>query len=257
MRFLGMGAVAAFAVLACASIARADERKYTYSYEAKTLPTGMWEFESWATLRAHREVGEVWFLDFREEIEYGITDRLTVAGYLNLEVESLKNVPGEDNETELEFESISVELKYKVSDPVADPIGVLFYVEVAAGPKEQELELKLIVNKQLGPVNLAYNLIFELERKKDGSEWGNESMIVNTFGASFDLTPGWAVGAELVVRTLFEQNFKEREQTGALVGPNVHYFNKSWWITATFLVLTRDPDAFEKYEARIIFGINF
>ncbi|HVE41883.1 MAG TPA: DUF6662 family protein [Planctomycetota bacterium] len=257
MRFLGMGSITALAILACASVARADERKYTYSYEAKTLPTGMWEFESWATLRAHRDEGKVWFLDLREEIEYGVTDRFTVAGYLNLDVESLKNVPGEKDETELEFESISVELKYKVTDPVADPIGVLLYAEVAAGPDEQELELKLILNKQLGPINLVYNLIFELEREKDGSEWENESMITNTFGASVDLASNWAVGAELVIRTLFEQNFKEREQTGALVGPNVHYFSKSWWITATFLVLTRDPDAFEKYEARIIFGINF
>jgi opacity protein-like surface antigen len=257
MRFAGMGIVTAVAVLACASVARADERKYTYSYEAKTLPQGGLEFEQWATLRAHRDVGKVWFLDLREEIEYGVTDRFTVAGYLNFEVESIKDVPGEKDETELEFETVSVELKYKLTDPVADPIGVLFYGEVGVGGDEQEVELKLIVNKQLGPINLVYNLIFELEREKDHGVWENESMIANTFGVSFDLMSNWAVGAELVVRTLYEQNFKEREITGASVGPVVHYFTKSWWITGTFLVLTRDPDAFEKYEARIIFGINF
>jgi len=137
MRFLGMGAVAAVVVLACSSFAHADERKFTYSYEAKTLPQGTWEFEQWATLQAHREVGDVWFLKLREEFEYGLHDRLTVAGYLNLEVESIKNVPGEKDETELEFETISIELKWKVSDSVADPLGVLFYAEFAAGPEEQ------------------------------------------------------------------------------------------------------------------------
>src|SRR4029079_3170526 len=103
-----------------------------------------------------------------------------------------------------------------------DPIGVLLYAEVAAGPKEQELELKLILNKQLGPINLVYNLIFELEREKDGSEWENESMIVNTFGASFDLAAGWAVGAELVVRTLFDDNINEQDETGTPLGADVH-----------------------------------
>ena len=257
MRFAGMGAVAVIAVLACASTARADERKFTYSYEAKTLPKGMWEFEQWATLRAHRDVGEVWFLDLREEFEYGLHDRLTVAAYLNLEVESIKNVPGEKDETELEFESVSFEAKYKVSDPSADPIGVLFYAEVAVGGDEQELELKLVVSKHLGPVTLAYNLIFEWEREKDGSEWVKESMLQNTFGVSVELLQHWAAGAELVIRTPFEEYFKEREETGALIGPNVHYYSQSWWVTFTFLALTRDPDLFEKYEARIIFGINF
>ena len=258
MRSKGMSwAVAVVAVLACSSVARADERKFTYSYEAKTLPQGTWEFEQWATLRAHRSVGDVWFLDLREEFEYGLHDRLTVAGYLNLEVESIKNVPGEKDETELEFESVSVELKWKISDPVADPLGVLFYTELAAGGDEQEVEFKLVVSKQLGPVTLAYNLIFELERAKEHGEWERESKIENTFGASFEFMPGWAVGAELVIRTPYEQNFKEREDTGAFVGPNIHYFSHSWWVTFTFLTLTRDPDTFEKYEARVIVGINF
>ena len=257
MRFLGMGGVVAAVLLACTSVAQADERKFTYSYEAKTLPKGMWEFEQWATLRAHREIGDVWFVDLREEVEYGLTDRLTVAGYLNLEIESIRNVPGEEDETELEFESVSVELKYKLTDPSADPVGVLFYLEGSAGPEEQEIEIKLVLSKHLGPVTLAYNLIFELEREEEDGEWERESMIAHTFGASLEVLSNWAVGAELVIRTPYEQNFKEREDTGAFIGPNVHYFTQSWWITATFLVLTRDPDSFEKYEARIIFGINF
>jgi hypothetical protein len=258
MRFQGMSwVVAVAAVLACSSAAQADERKFTYSYEAKTLPQGTWEFEQWATLRAKREVGDIWFIDLREEFEYGLHDRLTVAGYLNLEVESLKNVPGEEDETELEFESVSFEAKWKISDPAADPLGVMFYGEVAVGPDEQELEFKLIISKQLGPITLAYNLVFELEREEEDDEWERESKIEHTFGASFAFLPHWGVGAELVIRTPYEQNFKEREETGALVGPNVHYFSESWWITGTFLVLTRDPDHFEKYEFRIIFGINF
>lgn len=257
MRFLGTVVAVAVVVLAGASVARADERKFTYSYEAKTLPTGLWEFESWATLRAHRDVGQVWFLDLREEIEYGITDRLTVAGYLNLEVESLKNVPGEDDETELEFESVSAELKYKFTDPSSDVVGLLGYVEGSVGPDEQELELKLVVSKHLGPVTLAYNFIVEFERAKEHGDWERETMLQHTFGASLELGSGFAAGAELVIRTPYAGTFKEKEETGVLVGPNAHYAAKSWWVTVTFLVLTGEPEEFEKYEARIIFGVNF
>ena len=35
-----------------------DERKFNYSYEAKTLPKGSWEFEQWATLKMEKESGD-------------------------------------------------------------------------------------------------------------------------------------------------------------------------------------------------------
>jgi hypothetical protein len=49
----------------------------------------------------------------------------------------------------------------------------------------------------------------------------------------------------------------DREQTGYFIGPNAHYAAKDWWITATLLVRTNDADDFEKYEIRVIVGINF
>jgi hypothetical protein len=257
MRFLGMGGVAAIVVLACTSVAQADERKFTYSYEAKTLPQGSFEFEQWATLRARREMGRVWFADFREELEYGVTDRLTVAGYLNWGIESIRNIPGVENETEVEFETFSLEVKYKITDPSADFLGLLGYIEGAVGSDEQELEFKIVLSKQLGPVTLAYNFVVEFEREKEDGEWEKESALEHTFGASMELSHGFAVGAEAVVRMPYEGNFEEKEETGVLVGPNVHYASKGWWVTVTFLVLTGKPEEFEKYEARIIFGVNF
>ena len=73
---------AALMLCAFATSARADERKFTYSYEAKTLPKGTWEFEQWATLETGKKEGSWDRLNLREEIEYGITDRLTTAVYL-------------------------------------------------------------------------------------------------------------------------------------------------------------------------------
>src|SRR5262245_5947617 len=64
--------------------ARADERFFTYSYEASSvLPKGGVEFEQWVTYRGGKEDGVFAAWDLREELEFGITDRYTTSLYLN------------------------------------------------------------------------------------------------------------------------------------------------------------------------------
>src|SRR6185436_8386833 len=92
----------ALAVLAAA--ARADEKKFAHSYEAKTLPEGAMEVEQWLTLRHAQIEGTLETLQMRTEIEYGLKDRLTTSLYLNYEYEIVKDVPGVEDETEFEFE---------------------------------------------------------------------------------------------------------------------------------------------------------
>jgi len=61
---------------------RADERRFSYTYEPETTPAGAMELENWVTLRAGRgeSVGQKNFnqWDLRQEIEYGVTDRYTL-----------------------------------------------------------------------------------------------------------------------------------------------------------------------------------
>ena len=47
------------------------------------LPKGRWEFEQWVTSRWEKEHGTYSVLDFREELEYGLTDDFQIALYLN------------------------------------------------------------------------------------------------------------------------------------------------------------------------------
>lgn len=100
---------------------RADERRFTYSYEPETLPQGAMEFEQWITLRTQRtRDGAVrkdnfnrW--DIREELEYGVTDNYTLALYLNFTAESYRDVsvaPAEDV-SDFEFKGIAFENRYR------------------------------------------------------------------------------------------------------------------------------------------------
>lgn len=259
-RSVGVSA-ALLAALIGAATASADERKFTYSYESKTLPQGAWEFEQWATLQTRQESGRSQAWSFREEIEYGLADRLTTALYLNWEYEA---VPGEH---EVEFETVSSEWKWKLMDAVADPVGLLLYGEVAAGPEEQELELKLIVDKQVGDFRFVYNFVVEFERAEEetpaGDEWEKESAFEHTFGISYQANPNFAVGVESLFVQKYEEIFEELEATALFMGPNVHVATGGWWVTVTALrqvdrgSADLDLDHFTQYEFRLIFGIHF
>ena len=268
MRFPGMSSVAAVVVLACASAAHADERKFNYSYEAKTLPKGGFEFEQWATLKMEKDAGDYNRLDLREEFEFGLTDRLTTSAYLNLRYQATRSVPGETNEHMFGFESVSSEWKYKLSDPTTDLVGFLLYGEITANNEEYEFEFKLVFSKHIGPVTIAYNFVFEweLEETNGNSVWQWANVIENTIGVALDLPflPGSSVGVEARSEAHFERSLGGEHNSAYWIGPNVHYATGTWWATLSFLTQIKDGNgldfsegAYTKYELRIMFGINF
>src|SRR5438105_2933156 len=112
--------------------ARADEKRFTYSYEPETLPQGGMEFEQWITLRTQRTTGgsvqqqnyNLW--ELRQEVEYGVTDNYSVALYLNTAAESFRDVsqnPASDS-SKFDFKGISVENRYMVLNPANHAVGL-------------------------------------------------------------------------------------------------------------------------------------
>jgi hypothetical protein len=65
------------------TIASADEAIFAWTYTTDLLPKGRWEFEQGVTSRWEKEHGTYSALDFREELEYGLTDDFQIALYLN------------------------------------------------------------------------------------------------------------------------------------------------------------------------------
>src|SRR2546423_12866447 len=87
-----------FGILAaslCLAQARADERRFGYTYEPETMPKGGMEFEQWITLGTQRnkQVGQQNYnrWDIREALEYGVTDNYTVELYLNTKSEGFRD----------------------------------------------------------------------------------------------------------------------------------------------------------------------
>jgi hypothetical protein len=264
--FKSISAMLAVFSLAGAAVVQADDRKFTYSYEAKTLPQGTWEFEQWATLQSGKDGGTWNTLLFREEIEYGVTDRLNGSIYLNSKYQGNRGVPGLSDESSFGFQSMSTEWKYKLSDPSTDAVGSLLYGELGFSSDEYEVEVKLVLSKEVGPFTFAYNLIYEVEveRADPGSvpAWNVEHVLSNTLGMSYSITSSLAVGVEAVDVARFAVT--ENTQTHAFfLGPNAHYSSGSWWITVTVLFqvgfngleLTDGDNT--KVAVRFMFGVNF
>ena len=82
---------------------RADERRFTYTYEPETPVAGNLEFENWVTLGTQRNatVGQKNYnqWDLRQELEYGVTDRYAVSLYLNEQATSFQHPATGANES--------------------------------------------------------------------------------------------------------------------------------------------------------------
>ena len=257
---------------ACLATARADERFFTYVYESEVLPKGKWEFEQWLTYRQGFPDGDrnfsqhIW--DFREEIEYGLTERLSTSMYLNFRSDQwVARQAGFQDTSEFSFKGVSAELKYQLLNPNKKPVGLALYFEPTYNGTEQVLEYKILLSKNLGDNwVLAANAVYEQEWEHEEGKTKRESVLEFTAGAAYRLTPHWSVGLEGRYHSVYEGlGFNEHLGTGWFVGPNVHYGSSKWWATLTVLpqVAGHPSDGginrteHQTFETRLIFGINF
>ncbi len=273
---LTMAAGAAAWALA-AGAAEAGERYFTYAYEPKVLPEGGIEFEPWYTARMGKASGVYNRWDLRMEIEFGLTDWLQLAVYLNTRgryADGARAGKGfaRFNQNDTTVKGISTEFLVKLLDPTADPIGLALYFEPSYDGKEAEWEMKLLLGKTLGSLSVAYNAIFEWEWVFDHDAADSELHVerelfafLQTLGLSLDMGKGWRLGAEGSTRSRYEE-FTRPRTTAVFAGPSVHFGgHKGWWLTLTVLAQlgATNPtshglelSAYERVEVRLLIGID-
>jgi hypothetical protein len=222
------------------SVAPANDRRFTYSYEPETMLKGAMEFEQWITLRTQRtKDGNVQQENFnewelREELEYGVTDRYTVGLYLNTKAESYRDVsvsPATDV-SEFEFEGISLENRYMVLNPANNPIGLTLYLEPSFSGSEAELEEKIIIGQRYGNWKWAVNLIHATEWEDNWDETVGE--LEATVGIAYDFNANWSLGLEFRNHNEWPE-YDEIEHAAFFLGPVVSYRSDKWWAALTIL----------------------
>ena len=288
--------------------ARAGESPFGYLYTTDTHPKGAFELEQWMTQRSGKAQGKYSLGQYRTELEYGVTDRFQASLYWNT-----YSVKANGNESSgetggpyvpenidkanayrrgLSNDGWSTEFVYRLLSPYKDPIGLALYVEPSFGKFTNELETKVILQKNFldDRLVLGYNLTVSPEwEKKSGDPTANPAdpefnarkekvtEMQHAFGVSYRFAPGWSAALEARYHSEYEGHTlsnSKREFTAWNVGPTLHYASKSWWFTVTWLpqlkasrcftadqcaetVNRRNLDDLEKTEFRFRFGIPF
>ena len=233
------------------SAALAGARHFTYVYEAVTSAPGSVDIENsitWSRTTNPQHSDQV---DFRHEFEFGITDKFQASIYV-----ADWFYASDRTHSGFTYSDSAVELIYNFTNPVVDPVGLSIYEEIRAGDRIFELESKLIAQKNLGPLILAYNET--LEAVWEGSGWRNpQGELQQAFGASYEISQRLSVGVELLHEFVFPDWRDNERIRNIFVGPNISFRHSSWFVTVTALAQATDTPDEANLQVRTIFGIGF
>jgi hypothetical protein len=197
-----------------AAAARADRRYFVQSYTPYLAPAGNLELEATSLARSGQGDTTATSWQNRIEFEYGITDRLTGAAYLNF-----VQPPGLDSP--MTFDGPSLEFIYRLADPGRWPVDPAGYLEVRANGSEVELEPKLLLARRVYKLVSAVNVIGEFERHDAGDERGTtEKNLFVTAGLSREIGRVVAIGVEAVYARVFAD--EGPNPSSWLLGPSLN-----------------------------------
>ncbi|OIP42598.1 MAG: hypothetical protein AUK47_03965 [Deltaproteobacteria bacterium CG2_30_63_29] len=263
MRFIAILAALLASFLVFGSGATANERHFTYTYETGTLPPGALEFEPSLTFRTEKDA----FynrMDTRLEFEFGVTDSVQSALYFNLSAESQRI--DESIVNVWKMPSVSNEWKFKVLDPLADALGLGLYLEVTGAPHELELEGKLLADKHLGPILVAFNAVFESESKVEPEELETEFALEFDLGVAWLLHENFSLGLEVRNKSVMDAD-GELAHSALFAGLTASFSAERYWVSLTALPQvfgikgnvggdSLNLSEFTMVESRLLFGFH-
>jgi hypothetical protein len=250
--------------------ASAEEPLFGFVSTTDLLPHGKYEAAQWLTWSDGKPVGQFDLLEGRSEFEYGLSDRLQIAAYLNydwarayhdnvitgatLSPATFASVYVGPNEhlNSRRFASGSLEGIYRVLSPYIDPFGLALYLRPSIGPQSREAEARLILQKNFVDDRfvVALNLDdttawYDVPRGPGAAgtgvprAWDTAGTMTFALASSYRFASGWFAGLELL---------NERDYSGVnpfrvgasadsayYLGPTLHYANEHMFATLTYL----------------------
>lgn len=265
------------------SCAWADESLFGFTYGAETMPKGAWELQTSLTHRWDKGMGTYQANDWQAEVEYGITDRLTASAYLlylqidhqgAFPLDAVSGDPLYPDRKGTFFRGSKFQLKYNLLSPyLNDGWGLAIFAEPqfikrfrvdGARTRQFELEGGVILQKNLldDQLVLAYNSSVSRERRvllEDNDTIEHEFEFTNIFGASYRVAPKWYAGVEarhhMDVLKSADGGYK-KNQYSLFLGPTLHYADKGWWVTTTWLRQLRGNPTYASSAGPTIGGVN-
>jgi hypothetical protein len=220
------------------------ERYFGYTYEPETMPKGALEYEQYITLRAGRTpaVGQdnynLW--EFREELEYGVTDNYSLSLYLNQSHEGYRDPVTDQHHSDFSFDGVSLENRFQLFNPADHKVGLTLYLEPRYSGDQAEIEEKIILGQRHGDWKWALNFTHATEWSNDLRDVEGEVEI--SFGLTRHLSHEWSVGLEARDHSELP-DYHYWQNNAFYFGPVATYRQEKWWATLTVM-----PQ---------LFGVNF
>jgi hypothetical protein len=234
-----------------ATAALAGVRHFGYVYEAVTSAPGSLDVENWITWNHTSTPERVDEVDFRHEFEFGVTENFQASLYV---VDWFYTA--DRQHSGFTYSDSALELIYNLTNPVIDPVGLAMYGEIRAGDRLFELESKLIAQKNLGPLILAYNVTLEAVWEGTGLQ-GRQGELQQALGASYEISQRVSVGMEMLHEFVFPDWGDNERIRNFFIGPNISFRHRNWFVTVTALAqATNTPDEAD-FQLRTIFGVGF
>jgi hypothetical protein len=222
------------------NIANADRRGYVWTYEYITMPKGKSEIEYYLTHKVtdfHKyDNKNSW--QHQIEFEYGLTDRWDVSIYQRWQQ---TNTSKEDK---FEYTGSKLRTRYRLGEKGMYPLDTLLYLEYIRPDSSKEpeiLEGKLILAKDFGKYNFAYNQILKVGINDRG---GNENEYA--CGLNYEFNPRLKVGLEST------GNYTEDKY---YLGPTVSWASEKFWVG--FGAQRGLNDRSDDFKFRLIIGFPF
>ncbi len=227
-------------VLFAADTARADRRSYVWTYEYLTMRKGHSEIEYYLTHKIpdfhDYDNKNTW--EHQVEYEYGLTDRWDIAVYQRWQQTNTKS------DDKFEYSGTKLRTRYRFGEKGMYPLDTLLYLEYIR-PDDSDaaeiLEGKLIVAKDFGKFNVAYNQILKVGINGKG---GNENEYA--LGLNYEFNPRLKVGLEST------GNYTEDKY---YLGPTVSWASKKFWVGLGALRGLNDRS--DDLRFRLIIGFPF
>jgi hypothetical protein len=235
-----VGFVMAVMMAGLTATSHADRRSYVWTYESITMPAGMAEGEYYLTAKVP-DTGasddSTW--QHQVELEYGLLDNWDISMY-----QMWKQTYESDEESEFNYEGFKLRSRYKLTktgDYIIDPLIYAEYIMNAAPDKADVVEAKLVLAKDIGNFNIAYNQIIERALEGDAdTEHGYAA------GISYDIVSAVSLGLEA------KGSYSEVEHA---VGPVISVETEKIWLSLGMAAGLNDNT--DDLQVRMITGFSF
>ena len=243
---------------------------------------GEHEFQSQTTGRFSRSGGSYRAINQELELEFVPVDNFRIEIGSVFAAHDINGIAGLEDRSQLAWQGVSLDLRYKFLDRGTAPFGLTFAVEnhvgridesTAAAVRNYGTELTLAFDRELVPnfVVAAFNLTYQPEwtRFPGTGAAEQESIVGASLGVMAQLRPGLFVGGEArYLRKYQGIGLDEFVGEALFVGPTAYFqlsersrLTATWspqaWGRSARSSSALDLVDFERHQARLVFGVNF